>query len=870
MIIDSNKSGMFHSLPKTEAVGKTLQEGRGRGVRQLLIFLFMIPFLLTSCYPTSHLPEDEQLYTGISEIAYNRKARARHERKHHEDSTGVITSLAEAYHTVEGLLAGHTEARDLLEQMVQRRDSSLTLEQLDTIRRELALLDKAMITTKEEVEAALAYAPNGSMFGSSQRRWPFSAGLCFYDAFVNDSSAVGRWLFNSFSTQPRTISMANPRLRTQVARQTLRNYGFFRGQVYFDVQPDPHDSLKAKIGYSVYPGPLYRFGKIEYQRFDAATDSLVRASASKALIHEGDAFTAPTLDSERKRLSSLFRNNGFYFYRPEYIGFRADTLQVPFRAQLQVRPKPDMPAKARNRYYMGRTNVTLMTYDDFHITDSTVLRDGSLMRWSGSEQTPLRYGALRHNMLYRRGDLYRQDVHDLISEKLSGMGIFSNLQVNYVPRDTSATCDTLDVNLFAVLDKPWDSELEAKVTNKSNGLLGPGISWGVTRRNAFRGAESLSFKLRGSYEWQTGASATGEGNRSLLNSYELGASASLTYPRIKFFGSKFARQLNRRAQGTTNYQLDADWMNRSSYFQMISFSGRLSYTYQRHRRVRNEFTPLRLDYNVLSHRSLRFDSVMTANPALYVSMRDQFVPSMSYSLTYTFNPHPDTQCSFLFNIKEAGNVLNVLYTLGGRGMRERNKKLLGAPFAEFLKCSFEWRETFRAGYHSKIAARALAGAVWSYGNSTMAPYADLFSIGGANSIRAFGIRTIGPGRYRPSGSSWSYVDQVGNIKLEANVEYRFPIITGSLEGALFLDAGNVWLMRPDESRPGACIDASHLLRDLALGTGFGFRYDLDFLVLRFDVGVGIHAPYDTGHSGYYNMGRFWDSLGFHIAVGYPF
>lgn len=840
----------------------------------LYILHFTLAIVLTmamvSCYPTSNLPEDEVLYTGISEIAYNRKARAKGEKPQKADSTGVITSLAEAYHTVEGLLAGQADARNFLQRLTAH-DSTLTIGQLDTIRQELALIDKAMVTIKEEVEAALAYAPNGSVFGSSTQRWPFSAGLCFYNAFVRDSSVIGRWLFNSFSTQPRTISMANPRLRTQVARQTLRNYGFFRGRVDFDVQPHRRDSLKARIGYSVFPGPLFRFGKIDYQRFDTVTDSLIQVKADEALIHEGDPFSAAVLDSERKRLSTLFRNNGFYYYRPDYIGFRADTLQVPFRVQLQVRPKPEMPALAHRQYYMGNTNVTVLKYDDFTITDSITLPGGSLMRWSGGgKKPPLHYGALRHNMLYRRRDLYNQDVHDVMSEKLSAMGIFSNLQVNYAPRDTSANCDTLDVNLFAILDKPWDSELEAKVTNKSNGLLGPGLSWGVTRRNAFRGAEALNFKVRGSYEWQTGVSTVGEGDRSLLNSYELGASASLTYPRIKFFGSPFARRLNRRAQGTTNYQIDVDWMNRSSYFQMVSFSGRLSYTYQKHRRVRNEFTPLRLDYNMLTHRSARFDSVMTANPALYISMRDQFVPSMSYGLTYTFNPHQDTQCSFIFNIKEAGNVLNMLYVLGGRDIQERNKQLLGAPFAEFLKCSFEWRETFRAGYHAKIAARVLAGAIWSYGNSTMAPYADLFAIGGANSIRAFGIRTIGPGRYRPEGSAWSYVDQVGNMKFEANVEYRFPLVNSSLEGALFLDAGNVWLMQPDENRPGAAIDASHFLRDLALGTGFGFRYDLDYLVLRFDVGVGIHAPYDTGRSGYYNMNRFWDSLGFHIAVGYPF
>jgi outer membrane protein assembly factor BamA len=163
----------------------------------------------------------------------------------------------------------------------------------------------------------------------------------------------------------------------------------------------------------------------------------------------------------------------------------------------------------------------------------------------------------------------------------------------------------------------------------------------------------------------------------------------------------------------------------------------------------------------------------------------------------------------------------------------------------------------------------MIGAVWSYGNSTMAPYAELFSVGGANSIRAFGVRTLGPGSYHPAASQWSYVDQVGNLKFEANLEWRFPII-GKLMGAVFLDAGNVWLMVPDDQRPGGVISADSFLREIALGTGAGLRYDLSFLVLRFDVGVGLHAPFDTGRSGYYNMPRFKDSLGFHLAVGYPF
>lgn len=834
----------------------------------LLLLALSLLIVLASCSTTANLPEDEVLYTGISEISYGRKAMSKAERKAaKKDSTGVITSLYAAYNAVDDILSGRDDARSALERL--RKQGKLTKLQEDSLIKEIDFYDEVKGEAREEVNAALAYAPNNSVFGSSSLRWPLPIGLWFYNSFVNSKTAVGKWMFNSFAATPRTINSANPQLRVQVARNTLRNFGFFRGKVDYEVFPNPRNPRKAKIAYSVYPNQLFRLGTIEYQRFNAATDSLIRARADECLLHTGDAFSVLNLDSERKRLSTLFRNNGFYYFRPEYIGYRADTLQTPQTVQLQVRPKPDMPVQAKNRFYMGKTSITVFPYDNYDITDSLTFRDGNTMHWSGgTKKPPLRYGPIKHNLFYRRGSLYRQSLHDLIQQKLSGMGIFSNIQISYAPRDTSATCDSLDVNIFAVLDKPWDSEFEAKVTNKSNGLLGPGLSYGMTKRNAFRGAESVNFKVYGNYEWQTGVSIT-EADKSILNSYELGAQLTLTYPRIQFFGLNFVRELNRRALSSTNYKLDIDWMNRSGYFQMVSFGGRLTYSYQRRRYIKHELTPLRLDYDMLIQRSARFDSILNSNQALYVSMRNQLVPSIGYNFTYsrTFrNGHVRT---FILGGKEAGHVVNTIYVLAGRPLKERDKHLLGVPFAQFLKLTGEWREYYPVTQHSGFATRLFLGAVWSYWNSTMAPYNDLFNIGGANSIRAFAVRTIGPGSYHPANSSWSYVDQVGNLKLEANVEYRFPLVS-SLYGALFIDAGNVWLMVPDRDRPGSAIDAKRFGNDLALGTGFGFRYDLDFLVLRFDIGIGIHAPYDTGKKGYYNMPRFKDSLGFHIAVGYPF
>ena len=167
-------------------------------------------------------------------------------------------------------------------------------------------------------------------------------------------------------------------------------------------------------------------------------------------------------------------------------------------------------------------------------------------------------------------------------------------------------------------------------------------------------------------------------------------------------------------------------------------------------------------------------------------------------------------------------------------------------------------------------SRVAVGAAHAYGNSSQVPYAEQFYVGGANSIRAFTVRSIGPGSYKaPEGQPEDYFDRTGTFKFEANVEYRFPLF-GPLHGAVFLDSGNVWLLKDDPLRPGGTLRAKTFLRDLALGTGVGLRLDISMLVVRADLGIGIHAPYDTGHGGYYNMASFGKSLAFHLAIGYPF
>lgn len=805
----------------------------------ILPILVLLAMMLTGCYQTKNIPEDEYLYAGIKDFAYGHRWDEK-ERKN-KDTTGVITAVADAYTAVEDILRGNTS---IVEEKAKRE---LTKEEQDSIRAQELIDKEAYNTARAEVAGALAYPPNGTIMGSSRWTHPFTIGLWVWNRYGQSESAFGKWMMNTLGATPKYISTASPSIRTQVARNTLRNHGYFRGDVQYRIE-DVKNPRKKKISYQILPGELFHLDSIEYRNFPLSIDTLIRKNMDETLLKRNAPFNVPTLSNERDRIASILRNHGHYYFRSDHIAYKADTLMRPDYVQLQVVPSPTMSQAAKQPFHIGKTRITVLKYNTRELTDSFSMRNLS-MQWSGGDKRKpsLRLSAFSRYLYLKHGDLYNQELNDLMINKLSGMGIFSSVQVNYVPRDTSLlkgrynaalSNDTLDLEIQYTLDKPYDSEFEAKITNKTNGLLGPGASYSINKRNAFRGAETLTLGVNASYEWQTGANM--QGDKTGINSWELGGNLNLTYPRFIFFGNLW-RKLNRKIQASTLFKVDIKWMNRAGYYGSASAGARIKWTFKKGENILHEFTPVRLEYNHLLSTSARFDSLMTENPALYESLRDKLVPSMEYAFTWT---SPKVQ-------KHQGRV-----------------SLFTKQAIQFQKYTAEYSHMLRVSPRSQLVVRGYLGFIWNYGDKT-APYADLFSAGGANSIRAFGVRGIGPGSYNPAESSYSYLDQVGNIRFECNVEYRFPIVA-NLFGAVFLDAGNVWLTKEDPARPGGRFQWKNLGKELALGTGAGLRYDLEFLVIRFDVGVGLHAPYDTGKSGYYNMPSFGKSLGYHFAVGYPF
>ena len=738
------------------------------------------------------------------------------------------------------------------------------IEKLEVVNEDKTL---AGITALTEVEAALAYAPNNAIFGSSSLRWPIPFGLWVYNGFekYQNKKGVGRWIFDHLGKSPVLMSSVNGETRAKVATNLLRDYGYFNGSVSFQEVPQKNPK-ESKVSYIINMAQPYFLDSIAYLKFPHYADSLIQSTLSQSVLKGGENFSVLKLEEERQRLSGLFRNHGYYYYRPEFTTYRADTLQKPGYVNLQVVPRSGIPAEAKKQYYIGKTSVYLTGYNDEAPTDTLRLRTMDIY-YSG-KKPGIRPSALMRNFFFRKGELFSQDRQTFTQEAIARMGVFRYSEFRYEPKDTTMNGDTLNVNMYATFDKPYNAELEFNVTTKSTDQTGPGAIFKITRNNFQRMGANLSFEVRGSYEWQTNSNV--EGNSSKLNSYELGTSLSLDFPRL-ILPWKDKDLLRSRFPQRTSFKIYGNLLNRARFFNMLSFGGNVTYEFRKSRLWKHTVTPFQLTFNTLMSSTERFDSITATNPSLALSLGDQFIPSMNYTFTYdNARLKKDYQLWWENSITSAGNVTSLLYAALGKDFSEKNKKLLGTPFAQFLKLTSEVRALFKVGEKQHIAARFMGGVLWSYGNQTIAPYSEQFYIGGANSLRAFTVRSIGPGTYNPAqNTKYGYLDQTGDIKLEANVEYRFPIF-GELYGATFLDAGNVWLMRKDENRPGGEFTLKNFAKSIALNTGVGVRYDLTFLVIRLDMGIALHVPYETGKSGYYNIPKFKDGLGLHFAIGYPF
>lgn len=794
--------------------------------------------ILVSCSMTKGIPEDDQLFTGLKKIAY-----ADEKDYDNDDYNDHLTA------------------------------------------------------TKEEVEAALATVPNGSLFGSSYYTVPWSWHLWVYNKYSNKNSKFAKWMTKSFGKAPMLMSKVNPALRASVAKSVLQNHGYFRGDVTYEIIQKKNPK-KCKIGYTIHLDSLFTLDSVAYTNFPAPLQELIDSTKDEALIRRGNAFSVTSLDNERSRISTLFRNNGYYYYNSSYASYLADTFQVADKAQLRFQLADGLSDEALSKWYIGNIDVQFRKSAREQLTDSTQRRH--LTIYFNGKKPPIRPRIILKDLKLRPRQLFSYDNYQESVSKINSTGVFSSTDFQFTPRPDT---DTLDLRLNCVLDKPYDFYIEANAIGRTNGRYGPEAKIGFTRRNLFHGGEKLDINLHGSYEWQRGG-----GDNS--STFQYGADASIEFPRIiaPFYNSdrvrrdKDGRRIRRRrfySTPTTYAKISTDIVRRPEYYKMHVVSGEWTYRWQSSATSQHEFSPLTVKYQYKNTTTAKYDSLVEKYVYLERTMGDYFIPKMRYTYTYTSPTTLRNPIRWETTIEESGNLVSLYDKLRGKPFDEKDKEMYKTPYSQFLRLETDLTKTWSIGMESSLVGHVNAGIIWSYGNSYDAPLTEQYYVGGANSIRAFMVRDIGPGAFSDRGyqdKQTFYLMRNGDMKLVMNLEYRTPLF-GNLKGAIFLDAGNVWRLREfdlgekedwtgptDIDNEGEAdyefakewtsdmtFKASRFFNDIAVGTGVGLRYDLGFLVVRLDWGFALHIPCNNGVSGYFfNVKRFKDLHTLNFAIGYPF
>lgn len=717
---------------------------------------------------------------------------------------------------------------------------------------------------KSALTTPLSYPPNNPLF-SPYVRSPFPIGLWVYNWNIKKEKGLKWWLYRKLSKKPVLISDVQPELRLGMVENNMKDFGFFGVESRYEIVPHKHNPKKARISYWVKLPQPFRYGSIELWGWRGEMDSIVRRSMRFSLLKTGQQYDINIMEQERQRISDLLRNKGYYYFQPSYIEFLADTTRRHGIADVRIGLKQGIPSPAFYPYHVKEVHISL-SGNDSGLPRDTLFYNGLRLDYTPPET--LKPKILARAVNVRPGQLYTAWRQSRTQREFVQLGVFKFVNLTIDPAD-SVGSRLLNYKIYADYALPIETEIELDLASKSNNLLGPGLILSLNNKNMFKRAETFSLKLNGAYEWQIGGEKTTKGKSGLVNSYELGINLNLSVPRLLV--PKFLRTTRDR-QERTNFQIGTDFLNRHSYFRMISFWGSATYDFNSSRRNYHSVVPFKLSYTHLLRTSHEFDSTLNNNPAIALSFKNQFIPSMSY--TYTFdraatyrNPN---RIFWQTSLTQAGNIISGVQALFGE--TGEGRKILGNRYSQFLKLTTEIIKYKKTSDNSQVAMRFMGGIGYAYGNAKVMPYSEQFYIGGANSIRAFQIRSIGPGSYHPPRKTvTAYLDQTGDIKLEANIGYRFKI-AGRFNGAVFADAGNIWLLRKEEQRPGGEFRLKGLWKEIALGTGFGLRYDITYIIVRADLGVALHAPYNTGKSGYFNIRsyNFHDGLVLNLAIGYPF
>ena len=705
---------------------------------------------------------------------------------------------------------------------------------------------------KQIVSEALSRNVNTKFLGS----YP---GLYFHFKTQREKPGFINKFFNKqIGEEPLYFSDVNVETAEKIINNRLVNNGFFSGQIQSEIAADS-SKRNLKVNYKIELTEPYRMSSFKLEK--TQSDSLqfykdLEASLKKSEIKTGMQFDLALFKNERERINKYLKKRGYYNFNSDFLIFESDTNQYDQKKfDLFLRLKNEVPQRAISPYVIDEVNI----YPNRRLEDEKSGRDTMNFEGMNFIQDPLFFKPKRLNpyVLIESGDFYNSEKSRFTSRRLSSIQTYKFVNIEYsetdtVPDENGHRHLKTDIHLSPLNKRALLLELQA--VTKSNNFAGPNLSITYSNRNLFKGGELLSISANVGYEQQFFGQTGDRG----LSSVQLGLNTSLTFPRLIFpidLNESFEYAIPK-----TKVSLGVDFLRRSQLYTLSSVSTSFGYLWEGNSFVTHQLRPINIEYVNLSNTSSEFEGILDENPFLRRSFEQQFIAGLVYGFTYNEIKDQNTSegINFSFNYDMAGNGLDLF----SNSNSDEPKRFLGLEYAHYIKADIDLRYHLKFGDNNqKLVGRIFAGAGQPLGDTESLPFVKQYFSGGPYSVRAFRIRSLGPGTYRPEDGSNSFFDQAGDLRLEGNLEYRFPIFS-FLKGAVFADAGNVWLMNENSALPGGKF-SSNFMNELGMGSGVGLRIDIQGFVIRFDLAAPMKRPAQ-------NWDFEFNNTILNFAIGYPF
>lgn len=695
--------------------------------------------------------------------------------------------------------------------------------------------------------------------------------LYIYNAFSKKKpkSFLGK-LRDKYGEPPVLLSSVDLARNVTILQNHLENKGFFRAKVTGDTV------VKKKTGgavYAVETGDQYTIANIQFPADSTAVAATISQTADASLLKKGDAFDLDVIKGERTRIDAAVKERGFYFFSPDYLLAQVDTINSQNNTvDMRLILKPETPDEAKQPYRINNVYI----YSGYNLSTASLDTNKAAAKFYNGYYVIDRRNRFKPKlfsniMRFESGDLYNRTDHNLTLSRLINLNLFRYVKNRFEPVPDSAKLDA-----YYYLTPLPKQTLRAEITalNRSgtttqSGSNGTQLTLNYRNRNRFRGGEQLSVSAYIGSEIALGGNSnskdTANTKKKGYNTYRSGAEINFAIPRfvVPFFNLNTKGAFVPR----TNIQIGYDLLNRRKLYTLNSYRGGLGYVWRESQVKQHELYPISINYTQPLNVTQEMIDSITRHPYLRHVIDSQFVLGSTYQYNYNqLAAGVQRTNSFYFNglADVSGNVAGLL--TGSKSNDGKLSRIFGARFDQYIKLELDGRYYRRIGEKSTWANRVILGYGNPYGNSQQLPYIKQFFVGGNNSIRAFRARALGPGTFYDinADSSSFYPDQTGDIKLELNTEFR-PHIYGPIYGAVFVDAGNIWLKNKDVSRPGAEF-TKDFLKQLAIGGGVGLRVDITLFVIRLDVAVPLRKPWTDPPAQKVKTGN----IVYNLAIGYPF